>query len=182
MSIDLHETLSHGGKELIDLLSFCVYSVQPEPLFVFLVREYRQGATAPRALALFDVFCTAGSPACVAASAVLPPRDLRLDRELRPVRLAMERLQATPSDAEDRPALAAPPRHLFDFVVEHLQQRIDGPLQTVAQEYDPGHTPMENLGGRLNASQRYFVDKVWQPRLRPRLVAAGFWRVGTVGG
>jgi hypothetical protein len=41
---------------------------------------------------------------------------------------------------------------------------------------------MENLpGGRLSAGQRAFVETVWRPRVRPQLVAAGFWRAANLG-
>src|SRR5262249_5604585 len=164
---------------LLELLSYSVYSEQTEPLFVFLVKEYRLAPTAAKALALYDVFCAESALGRIRADAVLPPRDLRLLRAtaaLRPVPVP-----EAAGDAPATPPAILPPGYLFDFVVEHLQQQADGPLASIAREYDPAASPTENLGGRLNASQRYFVDKVWQPRLRPQLIAAGFWRVGTVG-
>jgi hypothetical protein len=183
--VDLEGLFRKGGKELLGLLSFSVCSIQLEPLFVFLAQEYRLAPTAARALALYDVFCTPESPGRIRADAVLPPYDLRLVRDTTPLRVS---LTPAPPGADapgsppppQRPLL--PPAYLFDFVVEHLKRQTDGPLQAVAAEYDPERTPAQNLGGRLNASQRFFVDKVWQPRLRPQLTAAGFWRVGVVGG
>lgn len=51
----------------------------------------------------------------------------------------------------------------------------------LASRYDPELEPEMNLpGGKLNAGQRYFVDKVWRPLARPRLVAAGFWQIATI--
>ena len=67
---------------------------------------------------------------------------------------------------------------LFD----HLRLE-NGTVQLIARDYDPAKTPVENLpGGRFSQAQRFFLEKVWQPRLRPPLVKAGFWRVGTIGG
>jgi hypothetical protein len=183
MVADLDDVFQRGGRELIDLLQYSVCSVQPEPLFLCLVQDYRGQATVPRALALADVFCTAGQPACLRAPAVLPPRDLRLSRELAPLRQALAAFSAAPPEAEDRPALPLPARHLFDFVVAHLREQPDGPLQRIARGYDPALSPLENLpGGRMNEAQRFFVDRVWKPRLRPQLVAAGFCRVAAIGG
>jgi hypothetical protein len=34
----------------------------------------------------------------------------------------------------------------------------------------------------MTAGQKAFVENVWRPRVRPALVAAGFWRVATIGG
>jgi hypothetical protein len=79
--------------------------------------------------------------------------------------------------------VAIPSAHLFDSVVSHLRGLEGGTMARIARDYDPERTPLENLpGGTMNASQRFFVDNVWRPRLRPRLVAAGFWRIATVGG
>jgi hypothetical protein len=170
MPVDLNDILTRGGKDLIDLLHFSVYSLQLEPMFVHLVQDYRNQATVNRALALFDVFCTVGSPACIRATDLLPPRDLRLLRELTPLR---QPTQPAPLSA----------RHLFDFVVALLREQTDGPLHMIAQQYDPARSPIDNLpAGRLSQTQRFFVEKVWQGRLRPQLVSAGFWRVATIGG
>jgi hypothetical protein len=77
----------------------------------------------------------------------------------------------------------APGRELFDVVVAFLRAEADGVLQRVARTFDPTLSPAENLpGGKMSQAQRTFVDNVWRPRVRPALVAAGFWRVGTVGG
>lgn len=57
-----------------------------------------------------------------------------------------------------------------------------GPLAVLAASYDPSRGPIGNLpGGRMTPGQRGFVDAVWLRRVRPALVAAGFWRVGTIG-
>jgi hypothetical protein len=32
----------------------------------------------------------------------------------------------------------------------------------------------------MTSAQRHFVDCVWQPVIRPRLAAAGFWRILTI--
>jgi len=62
-----------------------------------------------------------------------------------------------------------------------VQQDAQRRLTRISSTYDPTLTPEENLqGGRLNAGQRQFVENVWHPILKPRLVRAGFWRIATV--
>jgi hypothetical protein len=187
--VDLNAVLLGGGKTLLDLLQFCVLSVQPAPLFVFLVQEYRQKPRAVSALALYDVFCAPAAAARIEADAVLMPRDLRLHQAIEAIRRqAVWAAEPLPPVMEGEQAppprfVAIPPAHLFDFVVSHLLSLEGGPLTQVCRNFDPERTPLENLpGGKMNAGQRFFVENVWRPRLRPQLVAAGFWRVTTVGG
>src|SRR5262245_55226262 len=115
MPVDVEDLLRRGGEVLIPFLHYCVFSVQLGPVFVYLARDYRNNPTAPRALALYDVFCAPDAPARVRAGAALPPYDLRLVAALRPVR---ERWLASraPAPSEDEPAPAAPlpPPYLFE--------------------------------------------------------------------
>ena len=184
MPVDLDDVFRQGGAVLLDLLQFCVLSARLEPVFALLVREYRAAPTAARALALYDLFCAPGAPARIRADAALPPYDLRLPRAIAPLRAALAQ-QARPRPEEEGPG-PAPPRpanYLFDQVVEWLRQRPDGPLQAVGRDFDPDRPPLENLpGGRMSAGQRAFVENVWRPRVRPALVAAGFWQVAALGG
>jgi hypothetical protein len=187
--VDLNAVLLRGGTTLLDLLQFCVLSVQPAPLFVFLVQEYRQTPRAASALALYDAFCAPAAPARVEADIVLAPRDLRLHQAIEAVRrqVAWAAAPLPPVAEGEQPPprrfVPIPPAHLFDPVVSHLRDLEDGPLARVSRDYNPDRAPLENLpGGKMNASQRFFVDNIWRPRLRPQLVAAGFWRIATVGG
>jgi hypothetical protein len=181
MAIDLDEVLGKGGKPLLELLHHCVLAVRSEPLFVFLVREYAAAPTAARAVALYDVFCAPDAEARLGCVAVLPPRELRLAQLIAPLRQALENARQTPADADNPAFVPLPPRHLFDELVRQVRD-LDT-LKRLADEYDPSRTPQENLpGGKMNAGQRFFVERVWRPRLRPRLVAAGFWRLATVAG
>jgi hypothetical protein len=184
--VDLEDVLKRGGGELIGLFQYCVYSVQLEPVFVHLVGSYASAPTAAGALALYDAFLIPGAPARLRTLEVLEPQDLRLATPLRALRAMQTAPPPPPPSEEDRgprrSSPGGPPRHLFEFIVTHLRGLEDGPLQKVAREYDPALTPHENLpGGRLSATQRYFVDRVWQPRVRPMLVKGGFWRIATIG-
>jgi hypothetical protein len=186
--VDLNAVLLRGGTTLLDLLQFCVLSVQPAPLFVFLVQEYRQTPRAASALTLYDIFCAPAAPARLEADVVLAPRDLRLHQAIEAVRRQAAWAAAPPppvAEGEQPPPrrfVAIPAAHLFDPVVSHLRDLEGGPLAQVCRNYDPERTPLENLpGGKMNAGQRFFVDNVWRPRLRPLLVAAGFWRVAAIG-
>jgi hypothetical protein len=181
MAIDLDEVFSKGGKPSLDVLHYCVLAVQPEPLFAFLVRDYAAAPTAAKAVALYDVFCDPGAEARLGCVAALPPRELRLAQLIAPLRQALQNVHKTPADADNPTFVPLPPRHLFDELLRHVRDM--DTLKRLADEYDPSRTPQENLpGGKMNAGQRFFVERVWRPRLRPRLVAAGFWRLATVAG
>ena len=85
MAVDIDDVLQRGGKPRVGVLPFAVSSVQPEPLFLFLVKEYRAATRSAVALALDDAFCATAAPARIDA-AVLEPRDLRLPRTIDPIR------------------------------------------------------------------------------------------------
>jgi hypothetical protein len=184
--IDIDETLARGGRERVNLLRYCVISMQMEPLFVFLASEYRLRPTHAAALALFDLFVAADAPARLAAYELLPPRELALAAEIASIRERWNAMQALaqPDDDSEQALTTAPwpSRALFDTLVRGVRSDSRGTLAGISNAYDPQLTPQENLpGGRVSASQRHFVDRVWQPIVRPRLTAAGFWQMGTVG-
>ena len=180
--IDLDDLFRRGGQPLIDLMQYCVYAVRMEPLFAFLVHEYRRQPTPAAAVGLYEVFCMVGAPARIRAEAALPPRDLRLVRSIEPLRQATGTPSPEATEVE-QPRLVNPSKTVFDYLLDHFAAAADSPLAAAAQEFDPSRTPLENLpGGKMTAGQRAFVDNVWRPVVRPRLVAAGFWRVGAIGG
>ena len=195
MAIDFDEVLKRGGNELIQFLHFCVYSVELAPVFVALARDYRFGPTVTGALALYANFCAAGAPARIKADAGLAPGDARLDQLVERLVLQKQFYEAALAKvAEEGEEIAAshprrrmppPPSpviFLFDRVVAHLREDLDGSLHRTARAFDPAREPEENLpGGGLNASQRAFLENVWRPRVRPQLVAAGFRRAANLG-
>lgn len=181
MAVDLYAVFRRGGKELIALLDYCVRSVQLEPVFVFLVSDYRTGPTALKAVALYEVFCAPDSKARLKAPRALPPLDLRLQTSLHPLQQWWQQRQAAPPTLPELTPPPLPAKHLFDSVVHELEASADSSLRTVSESYDPTRTPIENLpGGKMTSGQRYFVEKVWEPALRPQLVRAGFWRLATI--
>ena len=185
---DLDAIVAGGGKPLADLLQFAIISAQAEPVFVALAREYQFRSTAAGAVALYDVFCTPAAPFRLRADERLPPRDLALAAAVAPVRAALDRAAAPrpePPPGEDPPpppVVPIPPRYLFDAVAEFVRADPTGPWATIAAGYDPDAGPFGNLPGRrMTPGQRVFVDTVWMRRVRPALVAAGFWRVASLG-
>lgn len=180
--VDLWKILDRGGAERLALLRYCVLSVTMEPLFVYLVQEYRYRPAHAAALALFDVFCAQQAPARLRAYELLPPRALRVQAAIAAVRAQWAQMQLAESPPEDTAVrIATPARTLFDEIERGVQQDASGRLARLRRAYDPQRTPEENLpGGKLNEGQRQFVERVWQPVVKPRLVAAGFWRVETV--
>jgi hypothetical protein len=76
--------------------------------------------------------------------------------------------------------LLLPPKYLFDALDLHLRNNSRG-LRAIKRNYRVRLSPVKNLpGGRMNAAQRHFVDRVWEPMLRPRLIMAGFRRVTAI--
>jgi hypothetical protein len=183
MAVNLDEVLTRGGRTMLDLFEYCVISVQLDPLFVFLVGEYRLHATSEGAVALWDVFCAADAPGRPRTRSAIPPNDLRLKATIKPLYeslIAWEEMRDIDPDNAVPPLL--PSKYLFDPLVEAVRASAKGTLAKVAGEFDPTLTPYENLpGGRMTPGHRAFVDGIWRPWIRPRLVGAGFWRVGTIG-
>jgi hypothetical protein len=178
--IDIDEIFSRGGRELIDLLDHAVRAVQPDVLFIFLIREYRQAPTTPEAVALYEIFCAPPALARVSATGLLPPASHHLEVALRPLRLNLAQRQAAQASATVAPPLILPPKFLFDAIDHYLRKNSPG-LRQLKRRYQLQRTPIANLpGGKMKAGQRHFVEKIWEPNLRPRLVAAGFRRVGSI--
>jgi hypothetical protein len=181
--IDIADTLARGGSGRMDLLRYCVMTITMEPVFLFLAGEYRLRPTHAGALALYDVFCEPRSPARLSAHELLPPRDLALSTGIAQIRERWTAMQAPAQDDEAPGRVpAGPARSLFDSLVRGVRADANGRLAALVAAYDPRLSAAENLpGGKLNASQRSFVDNVWLAFARPRLAAAGFWQIATVG-
>ena len=182
MSVNVNDTFARGGKELIDLLEYCVFSVQMDLIFLFLTEEYRRQPEDRKAIALYDVFCASNSPAWVSARSRLPPLDLRVQIAIQPLKERRDRID---SDQQAGSELAMPPvmpgSFLFDTITRELRERPDSPLTKIGEHYNPALTPLQNLpGGKMTASQQAFVDRAWGPELRPYLVAAGFRRIANI--
>jgi hypothetical protein len=65
-----------------------------------------------------------------------------------------------------------PPKYLFDSVASGLEKS-SASLPKIRRRYKPDRTPVENLpGGKMTPAQRHFLERVWQPVIRPRLTAA----------
>lgn len=175
---DIPALLAQGGETAIGVLQFSIRSGQLEPLFYALVTEYRQRNNHLTALTLHDLFCAADAPARLPVPYVLPPQDLRFAATIPMLRRQYAQMQAPQAPEEGQRLFSSQPqRNLFDAVVQALQPGIE----RVGTQFDPEKRVNDCLpGGKMSASQRQFVTNVWQPRIRPQLVAAGFWRVGTV--
>jgi hypothetical protein len=181
VAIDISETFQTGGKPALELLDYAVRSQQMDPIFIYLVHDFRMAPNAAKAIALYEIFCAPEAPSRVSMIEILPPHDMRLQESVRPLRVNWTRVQATSAfDVDNRVTPLLPPRYLFDSVVRCLEQ---GACCTAIREsYNPELSPIQNLpGGTMTANQRYFVDKVWQPVIRPHLTAAGFWRIASIG-
>jgi hypothetical protein len=192
MSIKIEEIFSGGGRDLINLLEYSVLTINVDLMFLYLVREYRVRPSAAAAIALHDLFCCADSPARISCETGLFPKDMRLTQAISPYRagsldsLSVE--NALPRESSGHDAKAArfeapslPPRYIFDSLVRRINDEEGFPLIHSLASYSVALTPHENLpNGELSAAQRRFVEHIWQPIIRPTLVAAGFWRVASI--
>jgi hypothetical protein len=179
MPIDLDDIFTRGGKPLIDVLNYCVRSVQMDPVFAFLVEEYRLSPSQTKAVALYDMFAAPGAPARINAADLLPPQELALQIVIENLRRPPPRPGWTEIGA---PRLQAPPgKYIFDTLQLHVRKNRRGAIARIKRRYNLKLTPTENLPGRrMTAGQRNFVDQVWQPRIRPTLVTAGFRRIANI--
>lgn len=170
------ETLERRGKGMLDFLDYCVRSMQMEPLFVYLVHEYRANPTVPKAIALFHTFCAPGALAKVSVK----PDDEQIQSAMGPIRVSWTRMQAALvfGPGHGAPPLL-PPASLFDRVVDEIMGA--GIFARLKRRYKVDRSPVENLpGGRMNRVQQHFVERIWEPIIRPHLVAAGFWHIAEV--
>lgn len=176
--LDIPATLAQGGEGSVALLQFCLRSGQLEPLFLALVKEYQQRPNHLAALTLYDLFCAPNAPARLSVAHALPPQDLKLAGMMPLLRAQWTQMQSRePVDEEKRLYIAQPQRTLFDSVLAALPAA----FVPVAAQFDPGKRVNDSLpGGRLSAGQRNWINQVWLKQVRPKLTAAGFWRVGTL--
>jgi len=178
----IQRILSSGGAARIALLQYSVRSTDMSPLFVFLCGEYRLRPGHANALALYDMFCAPQAPALMEISCLRPPNNIALTRQIESLRrqwLQMQRPE--PLEPDEGVPIVAPMRSLFDPVAGALAFGDDSPLARIDRTYDPTLTPTENLLGRTMSSvQRHFLEYIWKPVVRPRLVAVGFWQIQTI--
>jgi hypothetical protein len=180
VAIDLDEIFGRGGKELIDLLDHAVRAVATDVVFLFLVEEYRMAPTAAKAVALYDVFCAPDALARLSSTDRLPPASFHIDVSLRALRQNLSQRQQSQSQGLTLAPLMLPPKFLFDAIANDVRKN-SASLRRLKRRYRPERTPAANLpGGRMNAGQRFFVEKVWELNLRPRLVSTGFRRIGSI--
>jgi hypothetical protein len=179
-TLSLQAVLRAGGRGRIDLLKHCVRSVTMEPVFVYLVQEYRQRPRHATALALFDMFCAPGAPGRLHASPVLPPVNLVFAAAVEMLRAQSLQAQAGAPAPRIVPN-TAPMRGLFDRIVEAVTRDPEGRWARLALYYNTALDPSENLPGKaMTQAQRHFIENVWKPRMRPCLVNAGFWQLLTI--
>lgn len=76
---------------------------------------------------------------------------------------------------------APPGKWIFDALDQHVRNNRRGAIARIKRRYNLKLTPTENLPGKkMTAGQRQFIDQVWQPRIRPVLVSAGFRRIANI--
>jgi hypothetical protein len=202
MAIDLKATFAAGGRPMIDLLEYCVFSVQMDPIFCCLASDYRMLPTATKAITLYEAFCSPTAPARISPKNFLPPYDKRIARDIDLLRPppqavlkpdeeeetikteegALKSDEDTKEEAHDvePPIQLLPAKFLFDTIAGELERSSAAMLQ-IATNYNPSLLPQQNLpGGQLASAQRQFVNGIWVPQVRPFLVSAGFFKIANI--
>jgi len=135
--ISIETLFDRGGRDLIDLLEYCVISLRKDILFLYLVRQYRQRSTAGGAVAMHDMFCAVGAPARISAASILAPKDMRLEQAVMPFRRFLLRSDADEVVSDDGTSDQTeavsrrqvvdpfPPKYLFDGFVQSLMAASD---------------------------------------------------------
>ena len=121
---DLDLIFSGGGKPALELLEYCVRTVRMEPVFVFLVSDYRLHPSAGKALALHDVFCAPDIRFRTITWETFRAGSGMLSSTIHSVRTAV--LKATAANLaapQQRLPATLPPRHVFDSLVAELRSQ-----------------------------------------------------------
>ncbi|MCC9603617.1 hypothetical protein LOC67_23960 [Stieleria sp. JC731] len=105
MPIQIAPIIQSGGKPLIDLLNHCVQSINTDVLFLYLIGEFKLRPQAQSAVALFDVFCSIQSPACISCHGMIAPKDLRLANSISPLRASLEAANTAIEEAANKTEL-----------------------------------------------------------------------------
>ena len=157
-------------------LDFCVRSGEMDPVFVCLAKDYRENPTICKAVALYDIFCAPASPAKVRADNFLPPKDMRIQNAMRPIKLNWTRLQAALVFGPSNTIVPLhPPESLFDALCTHLEK--SEAVRNAKRRYQAQQRRTRHAPRALSAFQQHFVEKIWHPIIRPHLLAAGFFQL-----
>lgn len=185
---DLQQLLQAGGEQAIALLQYSVRSINLDPLFVLLVAEFQMRPTHQAALAIYDYFCAPGALLALSLPQEVASHALRLKQQIEGLRREWQQLQAAAQlpriEGQEAPALprsSVPLRSMFDGLVNLLKNQPHSGYNRAARSYDPGKSVSANLpGGEMTPAQRNFIAGVWLRQARPGLLAAGFWRLGSI--
>src|SRR5438105_2726957 len=85
--------IARAEHDLMNLIVYCVRSIQMDPVFLCLVQDYRTSPTVAKAVALYDLFCVPNGLARLSTQEVIPPMNLRIQSAIRPFREHWTRTQ-----------------------------------------------------------------------------------------
>lgn len=185
---ELLQLFKRGGEVGIALTQYCVRSVNLSPLFVHLVSEYRLRPNLKTALALYDCFCAPQAAARLPVCAGLHSELAALQQSVHKMRNTLAAIRdqelqppAPTDEQEARPRVLnyVPEFGLFDALVKAVRNSVE--FDKACRQYDPARAVWQNLEPEgMTQAARVFVARIWQPQIRPQLVAAGFWRLQTI--
>lgn len=134
MPVDTSNLFQRGGRELIELLTHCVYAFNTDVVFLFLVREYQFHPQASGAVAIHDVFCAAGAPARISDTTLIPPRDMRLDQAISQLRAGLQQVQQAQESEQTRQPTEPTEETIEDAVAESDRQSEEVELQEAGSQ------------------------------------------------
>jgi hypothetical protein len=184
MAVELDKALGAGGKLTIDFLQYCILTQRTDAIFVYLAREYRFRPTIDGAFALFEAFCAEKAIAKLPLPDMLPPKSPHLLWEVQKIRQSIEDYKKfVPTEkVPDPPRVVHPTIIMFEPYVAALRALPDAGMHLAAQEFDPELAPIEHLAnGEMNFDQILFIQNIWVDKLRPTLIAGGFWQIASLG-
>ena len=185
LSVD--RIIAQGGEALVELLKYCVYCRELDPLFLMLVRNYQMLPSAAKAMAIYNTFQEHHS--LLKISGEIPARrgDALLLQAIAAIvetdRRILQQQSNEPVDDEGAGQIVPflPARYLFDASVNALKAS-SRQFTRIEKEYDPELGAYGNLPERkIDTVQTAFIEHRWKPA-RAVLGSAGFYLVANIGG
>lgn len=184
MAIELKDALQVGGQVTINFLQFSIITQRVESLFLYLANEYRHRPELRSARALYDAFCGEKAIVKLSIPELLPPKSPFLAWELNKLITTYEAFQrfVPTEETPNPPRYQLPSILMYDPYVQAVLANPDSDCHAVAREFDPELAPLEHLPNeQLSSEQILFLQTVWLEKLKPCLVAGGFWQIASLG-
>lgn len=184
--LNIDKTIAQGGESLVELLKYCVFCRELDPLFLMLARNYQMLPDAAKALAIYSTFLKQQSPLQISGEIPARRGDALLMQSISTIEDTNRRIleqQTIELDEEEEPDVITPflpAKYLFDTSVAIVKVN-SRQIGRIEREYDPTLGAFGNLPDRkLSTVQLTFIEHRWKPA-RAALSGAGFFMVANIG-